>query len=424
MTRSVLSTGVGNAATLPWWAPPEPLDTRARRVLIVLALASLPVGYLNTLLTQTITFAADEFQASDTAQGFSLAAVRGGVLIALVVVGLADRHGRRLVALISLATAPVVSALGAIAPNLVALTATQIVGRPLAISLGLVIVIIAIEEMPKGSRAYAVSLLSISTAVGAGACLVVLPLSDLGVRGWRLVYVAPLVFLILVPVIARHLPESRRYEAPHPDATFKGHGRRFWLLAVSGLLTNLLVAPASGFQNRYLKKVRGFSARRVALFSLVTNTPGGLGVVVGGRLADNHGRRTVAAVGLVGGSLATVLVFSVGGAWMWAWSTVGALVGALAVPALGVYAAELFPTGLRGRANAAITVLSLAGSAVGLVLAGAKVHDTGGYGPVMAVLAIGPLLVAILVLALYPETARVELEDINPEDRVEGAPAT
>ena len=41
----------------------------------------------------------------------------------------------------------------------------------------------------------------------------------------------------------------------HPNAEFKGHGRRFWLLAISGLLTNLLVAPASGFQNRYLKKV-------------------------------------------------------------------------------------------------------------------------------------------------------------------------
>ena len=428
MNSSVLSTSVGNAGTVAptvaWWAPPDQLDRRARRVLIVLAFASLPVGYLNTLLTQTVSFAADEFHATDTAQGFSLAAVRGGVLISLVVVGLADRHGRRLVALLTLASAPIVCALGALAPNLVVLTATQIVGRPLAISLGLVIVIIATEEMPKGSRAYAVSLLSISAAVGAGACLVVLPLADLGKRGWRLVYVAPLLFLALVPIVARHLPESRRYQAPHPNAEFKGHGRRFWLLAISGLLTNLLVAPASGFQNRYLKKVRGFSAKRVALFSLVTNSPGGLGVVVGGRLADNHGRRIVAAVGLAGGSIATVAVFSVGGAWMWVWSTAGALLGALAVPALGVYSAELFPTGLRGRANAAITVVSLAGSAVGLVLTGALVHDTGGYGPVMAGLAIGPLIVVILVLVLYPETARIELEDINPEDRVEEAPTT
>jgi len=386
-------------------------------VLAVLVLASLPVGYLNTLLTQTITFAADEFGVSNAAQGFSLAAVRGGVLISLVVVSLADRHGRRLMALLTATAAPTVCACGAVAPTFVLLTVTQLVGRPLAISLGLVIAIVAAEEMPKGSRAYAVSLVSIATAVGAGMCLMVLPLADLGARGWRLVYVAPLAFLAIVPVLARHLPESRRFAAPHAEASFTGHGRRFWLLAMSGLLANLLVAPASGFQNRYLKKLRGFSASKVALFSLATNTPGGVGVVVGGRLADVHGRRAVAAVGLIGGTLATVTVFSVGGAWMWAAATMGAVVGSMAVPALGVYSTELFPTGLRGRANAAITVLSLLGSAIGLVLAGSHIHDHGGYAPVMAILAVGPVLVAVLVLTRYPETAHTELEDLNPEDR-------
>ena len=48
----------------PWWAPPSRIDTRTARVLDVLAAASLVVGYLNTLVTQTITFAADEFGTS------------------------------------------------------------------------------------------------------------------------------------------------------------------------------------------------------------------------------------------------------------------------------------------------------------------------------------------------------------------------
>jgi hypothetical protein len=34
----------------------------------------------------------------------------------------------------------------------------------------------------------------------------------------------------------------------------------------------------------------------------------------------------------------------------------------------------------------------------------------------MALLAIGPLIVAALVLTLYPETAHRELEELNPED--------
>ena len=35
----------------------------------------------------------------------------------------------------------------------------------------------------------------------------------------------------------------------------------------------------------------------------------------------------------------------------------------------------------------------------------------------MSILAAGPLLLAVLVLAAYPETAGKELEDLNPEDR-------
>ena len=38
-------------------------------------------------------------------------------------------------------------------------------------------------------------------------------------------------------------------------------------------------------------------------------------------------------------------------------------------------------------------------------------------GPAMAVVAAGPLLLALLIALAFPETARRELEDLNPEDR-------
>ncbi|MDQ3353317.1 MAG: hypothetical protein M3507_02310, partial [Actinomycetota bacterium] len=80
----------------PWWAPPDRLDARAAHVLGVLALASVIAGYLGTLLTQTITFAAEEFGLEGSRpQGYTLAAVRVGVLVAMVLVAVADRRGRR-----------------------------------------------------------------------------------------------------------------------------------------------------------------------------------------------------------------------------------------------------------------------------------------------------------------------------------------
>jgi len=40
----------------------------------------------------------------------------------------------------------------------------------------------------------------------------------------------------------------------------------------------------------------------------------------------------------------------------------------------------------------------------------------GRLGPGLAILFLGPLLVAVLVLVAYPETAMLELEELNPED--------
>ena len=118
----------------------------------------------------------------------------------------------------------------------------------------------------------------------------------------------------------------------------------------------------------------------------------------------------------MGGTIGTVVMFMVGGWPMWVASMAGAVVGAAAVPALGVYGAELFPTGHRGRASGLISALGLIGSSAGLLLVGFLVDQGWSYGSVMALVGIGPLVVAALVLLAYPETAHRELEEINPED--------
>jgi MFS family permease len=87
------------------------------------------------------------------------------------------------------------------------------------------------------------------------------------------------------------------------------------------------------------------------------------------------------------------------------------------VPALSVYGPELFPTSLRGRANGIINTVATVGSVTGLVLAGYLIDRLGSFGLALGLLAIGPLVMAVVVLAYFPETAWRELEDLNPEDR-------
>jgi MFS family permease len=408
-----------------WWAPPDRLDPRASAVLGLLAVLSLIGGYLGTLLTQTITYAADGFGVhGDRQQGQALAAVRVGILLALVLVTLADRRGRRPLLLLTAAGGCAVAATGALTPSLAWLTASQTVARALSAALGILITVVAAEEMPRGSRAYAVSVLGMAAALGAGICVLALPLADVGDHGWRVLYLLPLLALPLCRSVSRSMPESRRFIRQHRDVPLAGHGRRLALLAASTFLLSLFTAPASQFQNEFLRDERGYTAAGITLFTILTNTPGGIGVVIGGRLADIKGRRIVGAIGLLGGVGGTVAMYLTSGASLWVWSLFAAVLGAATIPALGVYGPELFPTSLRGRANGLIGVLAVIGSSIGLLAAGELSDRMGGLGPAVSVLAFGPVLVAILVVTLYPETAHTELEDLNPEDRLVPAERT
>ena len=197
--------------------------------------------------------------------------------------------------------------------------------------------------------------------------------------------------------------------------------RRLALLAAGGFLAAAFVNPASQLQNTFLADERGFSGARITLFTLLTGTPASIGVIVGGRLAERS-RRLVCATGLIVGTTLVVLAYLAVGWPLWALGIVAGIFSAATVPALAVYGPELFPTAVRGRANGVISVVSRIGAVTGLLAAGLLSSRLGGLGPALAVLGAGPLLLAVLVLAAYPETASRELEDLNPEDRTAPLP--
>ena len=434
LVRRAVPLGVPRG-TRPWWTTPDRLDAGQSTMVASMALFNLVAGLLYGLLTQVLTFiAADLGNGSRSQQTDVLAAVRLGVVVTVVVMLFADRRGRRRIAIWSFAAAAVLTVITALAPSLWAVAALQLVSRNLAIAGLLCVDTIAVEELPPGSRAMVTGLGTLAYGLGAGVIVMTLPLADLGSWGWRLTFVVAGVSIPMIWSAARHLPESgrfRRLEAdrleadrleqngleqdgdvpPAPAESRRIRPGRFVLIASIFLLFNVFIAPASQLQNDYLRTERGFSGLMITLFVITTATPGGLGVLAGGRLADIRGRRAAIVPGLVALGIFNALFFAVSGVPMWFGSLLGSVLGGLAIPAMGVIAPELFPTARRAGVRGFITAIAVGGSVCGLMIAGPLV-DSRGYGFTFALLAVAPLCAAALALAI-PETRGRELEDIN-----------
>lgn len=410
----------------PWWSPPERQNARVSEMVALLCALAFVVGYSISVTTQTMTFAVDEFGVSDAAQGNALAAVRIGVLMSLGLLVVADRRGRRVVLIATVTAACVAAATGAVVPNIELLAGTQTITRGLATTASILLGVVAAEEVGPRSRAYAVSMLVMMGGAGAFLSIMLLPIAGIDQWTWRLLFLVPLLFLPLCRSVARVLPESRRFTAAdsmadddvlrRQPAARRQFRNRLLLLGVAGFIHASFQAPTNQLLNDFLKDERGFSASGISGFRMVTSLPGILGIVIGGKLAEVHGRRMVGAVAVLIGGVTTVVTYNSTGAVMWLVAVVSIIFSAATVPALGVYGPELFPTSLRGRANAVITTITVAGSATGLVIAGQLDERYGGLGRGVTLLGVGPLIVVLMIVFLYPETANRELEDINPED--------
>ena len=419
-----VATASTNGVKSPIWRglrAPEPLTPRQQRVVVLLAIACFPSSFVNTVFTQTVAYAATEFGVGEQGQGFGAAVVRWGVIIALPLAGLADRFGRRTMILLTAWLAPVITSLGAIAPSFPVLVATQTLGRPLGIALNVFVLVFAVEEMGSNSRAWALSILAMASGIGAGSAVAAIPLAGLSESSWRYVYLVGLGWLVVALVLTRTLPETSRFESlAHHESTTAStahiHVDRLALQIVVAVLINVFIATASIFQVRYLRDVRGYSASVIALYNVVTVVPASVGLVLGGRIAETAGRKTLAAIATPIGALLIAASFGLSGIAMWCAALLGGIALALAYPAMSVFRNELFPTAKRSIASAMITTASLLGGSAGLIVAGILLERDFSYFSVMLTFASGPILVAILVAFVYPETAHRKLEELNPED--------
>ncbi|MEL6981167.1 MAG: MFS transporter [Actinomycetota bacterium] len=400
-----------------WWWPKEVVTSETSTLIALLGTVGMMAGYMGVLIGQTITFAANDFGVDDDDQANTLAAVRVGVLLSMIFLGRADRRGRRPLVLGFALTAIVFTALGSLAGDMLSLGASQTVARGLTTGLLTLVTLASTEEVPASSRALSISFMTLTTGFGAALVVWVLPVADLAPGAWRVAFLVPLLFLPLLWWIARHLPETRRYRAAEAhDAPAPINWWRFTLIAGTAFVSFAYLSPASQLRNEFLRGDLGFSATDVSTFQLLISLPATMAVPIGGIMADRFGRRWFGAGALAAAVIFSAISYQSSGWLLWVTAGLSVSLSAASVPALRGYQTELFPTRARGRVGGLIDTIGVAGSALGLVVVGQLAVRWDDLGSAIGALVAAPLVVAIVIVIAFPETAQRELEEFNPGD--------
>ena len=277
----------------------------------------------------------------------------------------------------------------------------QVLQRAFLIMTATVASVAVVEEAPEGARAYATSMLALAGGFGFSFSVITLPLADLGRQAWRIPFVLGALTILLAPgdrpapgrddAVRGARGADRRRPGPgprHPRA--RATDAASCCSPRSRFLLNIFSAPSSQLTNKYLTDVHHFSNSGIALFRTVTTgIPGLFGLVLGGRLAEVRGRRSVAAIALAIATASQMVFFLAGGALLWFMSGTSIIAASAGGIALGTLGVELFPTETRSTSNGLLGVIGVLGSALGFVITGALAHPQGEIGRAIALCGIG-----------------------------------
>lgn len=386
---------------------------RDRRVLTLMVFVALVTGYGGSQLSHTLPFARAALGLSEGGMNWVFAATRLLSLVGLLFMVYADRHGRRLPFLIAFSLMPLANLATAFAPEPVTFTMAQSGARIAVIAVaGLAIVILA-EELSPRVRALGIGIYALAGAAGSGIGLALLPIAENSETSYKALFAFTGVGLLVLPLLARFLTESRAYVQYENRVSFRtalkaGLGRHFWPLAAIVFLIAAYSSPATAFVMERLVDDLQWETAPARFLLMVFSGLGTAGVIIGGRMADIIGRKRTTITAMVLGVTGGVGFYTQDSGWILAPAIFLATMGlGMLTPALAAHRSELFPTRVRATAAGWVTNIAIGGSIAGFVI-GALIVDTVGLSTTITALASG-LVIAMLLVTRLPETRGMDL---------------
>ncbi len=398
--------------------PPVPLERREIALLALFAVVAFTQGWSGTVITHALPFVREDFGLSDRQVFDLLSIVRAVSLSALAFSWWGDHRGRRIPLLTAFAVLPLFNLLTVFVPSATWFAASQAGARIGNIALGSLAIVVVAEEINPLARGYGLAIAALFASMGTGFGLLLRSIGETGQGAWRILFALSTIPLVVLPLLARRLAESRAYRRParRPplrEALRGGLGRYFWPMAGVSAALSGFVSPAANLALVRMENELGWTAASASLLLALTSAPGvTIGLLAGGRMADLIGRKPTEVVAIGIGVVGGVGFYFAEQPVVMGLAIFAAMVGSFAFsPAFGSHRAELFPTRVRATAGAWLSNAAILGGLGGYV-AGRWVVDAWGIPSTVAMLG-GILLASSLLLVLVPETRGRDL--MEPE---------
>lgn len=392
-----------------------------RKLFLFLSVATFFEGYDLIAITQILPDLRADFMLSKSAGGFLVAGVNLGAVAAWLLVRRADRFGRRRLLAWTIAGYTVFTVASGLAPDAISFAVAQFLARMFLLAEWAVAMMVAAEEFPADRRGFVIGVIQAFSTLGSVLCAGIVPVLLRSAPGWRAVYFVGVIPLLLLAWARRGLRETQRFTqqvAPESrafTAILRGpYARRVVLMGVIWMLIYACTQNAITFWKEFAVAERSLSdadVGRAVSIAAVVAMPLVFGV---GPLLDSVGRRIGAVIVFGLTAFGVFGCYSFHEPWALTASLALAVFGATGVlPVLASFNVELFPTDLRGDAFGwANNGIGRIGHVLSPVFVGIAA-ESFGWGAVVRTTAILPLIAAVLVVALLPETARRELEETS-----------
>lgn len=402
-------------------------------LLAMLVSATIFDGFDIAILSTVAPIVQQRYGLSHTDWGLVNTTVRLGAVASFFILMLADHYGRRLLITLTILGYALFTGLTALSWSIESFTFFQLCARIfLASEFALALIIIG-EEYPTRWRSVGISLLAGVGALGTIAAFLsaryVLTYYD-----WRTMYLLGLIPLALVFFFRLGMRETRRFERVRDERAPQSwsdvleslripfqrrYRRRSLLVTLVWNCNHLVTTPAVTFWTIHASRNLGYSPSDYGLVVAIGYTFGFLvGAPAAGLLMNLLGRKLACSGYYLCAATSIFFLFYVSSSNLLVQTslmsaTIFFFLGANA--STNTFATELFPTEIRATGYSWTTNLFGRVTEIVTPLAIGVLADRLGIPLAVGVMAIGPILGALIVLAYAPETRGKTLEEISGE---------